>query len=410
MASEKSNRNLHRNVWSVTLTSFFNDISSEMILNLLPLFLYNILGVRTGIIGLIEGISETTASLLKLFSGWISDRLRMRKPLAVLGYGLSTLAKPFLYAASTWGWVLGVRFADRVGKGIRTAPRDALLADSVSEKRRGLAFGLHRAGDTAGAVIGLGVALAVILAAEKKAIPFDRETFQTIVLLSLIPAGLAVLIIALTAVETKVDKERKAPGLTLAGLSPSFRWFLLVMVVFTLGNSSDAFLILRAENAGLSVSGILGMMITFNLVYTIASSPAGALSDKIGRKQLLTAGWIVYGLVYLGFAFASSGSQTWVLMAVYGLYYGLTEGTAKAFVADLVPSDQRGTAYGVFHAAVGITAFPASLAAGILWQGVGSWAGWGPSAPFVFGSVLSLIAIVLLHMKPATARVQEESS
>jgi len=403
MAIQPPKRALHRNVWAVTLTSFFTDISSEMIVNLLPLFLYNVLGVRTGIIGLIEGLAEATASLLKLFSGWFSDRLRMRKPLAVVGYGLSTLAKPFLYFASSWGWVLGVRFADRVGKGIRTAPRDALLADSVGEERRGLAFGLHRAGDTAGAVIGLGIALAVVLEAQKRAVTFGRETFQTVVLLSMIPALLAVLVLVFTAVETQARGQRDAPRLNLRGLDPAFRRFLLVIILFTLGNSSDAFLILRAENAGLTVSGILGMMLTFNLVYALASSPAGALSDRIGRRKLLTAGWIVYALVYLGFAFASSGSQTWALMAVYGLYNGLTEGTAKAYVADLVPAAQRGTAFGVFHAAVGFTAFPASLAAGILWQGAGSWAGWGPPAPFIFGASLALLAVLILNASPRTA-------
>jgi len=409
MEQKKLNQKLHRNVWSVTLTSFFNDISSEMILNLLPLFLYSVLGVRTSIIGMIEGIAEATASLLKLFSGWISDRMKMRKPLAVLGYGVSTLAKPVLYFAAAWSWVMAFRLADRIGKGIRTAPRDALLADSVTKKRRGLAFGLHRAGDTAGAVIGLGIALLVVLAAEKKTLSFGREIFQTVVFLSLIPAALAVLTLVLTSVETEVTEQRQAPGFSLAGLPKSFRWFLLVVVVFTLGNSSDAFLILRAENAGLNVSGILGMMITFNIVYAAASSPAGALSDRIGRKTLLAAGWAVYALVYLGFAFARTGAHTWALMAVYGLYYGLTEGTAKAFVADLVPSNLRGTAYGVFNAAVGIMAFPASLAAGILWQGAGRWTGWGPGAPFLFGAVLSLLAIILLFI-PAPSEELEEPS
>lgn len=397
---------LPRNVWVTTVTSFLTDISSEMLLNLLPLFLFNVLGVRTTVIGLIEGVAETTASILKIFSGWLSDRLRARKGLAVLGYGLSTVAKPFLYFATTWGWVLGVRFTDRVGKGLRTAPRDALVADSIDERQRGLAFGLHRAGDTAGAVIGLAIALGVFLATQRGMAELTRATFQVIVLISVIPAVLAVLVIALGAQEvTATSRETKPPRLTLAGLDRRFLLFLVVMVVFTLGNSSDAFLILRAQTTGLSVSGVLGMMLIFNLTYALVSTPAGALSDRVGRRKLLILGWGLYALVYLGFARASAGWHAWSLMAAYGMYYGLTEGVAKAFVADLVPSERRGTAYGVYNAAVGITAFPASLIAGLLWQGVGSWTGFGPSAPFLFGAVLAAIAVVMLMRLPVKESV-----
>ncbi len=389
-----------RNVWVVTLTSFLTDVSSEMISNLLPLFLFTVLGVRTSVIGLIEGVAETTASLLKVFSGWFSDRLGRRKVLAVLGYGLSTVAKPFLYFATTWGWVLGVRFADRAGKGLRTAPRDALVADSVNERQRGLAFGLHRAGDTAGAFVGLLVALIVLLTAQRAA-ALERRTFQIVVLLSLIPAVLAVVVLALGAREVKVSGVgAERPRLSLAGFDRRFRLFLGIVVLFTLGNSSDAFLILRAQNAGLSVAGVLGMMITFNLVYSLVSSPAGALSDRIGRRRLLVAGWLLYAVVYLGFSRATAGWQAWALMGVYGIYYGLSEGAAKAFVADLVPSERRGTAYGVYNAAIGLMALPASLVAGILWQGAGGWEGLGPGAPFLFGAVVALLAAVLLALLP----------
>lgn len=402
-------RRLPRNVWVTTVTSFLTDISSEMLINLLPLFLFNVLGVRTAVIGLIEGLAETTASVLKIFSGWLSDRLRARKGLAVLGYGLSTIAKPFLYFATTWGWVLGVRFTDRVGKGLRTAPRDALVADSIGERQRGLAFGLHRAGDTAGAVIGLAIALGVFLATQRGMAELTRATFQVIVLISVIPAVLAVLVIALGAQEVRptqeetslngpepIDKSTRA----LAGLDRRFLFFLVIMGVFTLGNSSDAFLILRAQTTGLSVSGVLGMMVTFNLTYALISTPAGALSDRVGRRRLLILGWGLYALVYLGFARASVGWHAWSLMAAYGVYYGLTEGVAKAFVADLIPSERRGTAYGAYNAAVGIMAFPASLIAGVLWQGVGSWAGFGPSAPFLFGAVLAALAVLMLMRLP----------
>jgi MFS family permease len=394
-------RRLPRNVWVTTVTSFLTDISSEMMLNLLPLFLFNVLGVRTAVIGVIEGVAETTASVLKIFSGWLSDRMRARKGLAVLGYGLSTIAKPFLYFATTWGWVLCVRFSDRVGKGLRTAPRDALVADSIDEKQRGLAFGLHRAGDTAGAVVGLAIALVIFLATQRGVAELTRATFQVIVLFSVIPAVLAVLVLALGAQEVPpTTRQITPPRLTLAGLDRRFLYFLVVVVVFTLGNSSDAFLILRAQTAGLSVSGVLGMMVTFNLTYASISIPAGMLSDRIGRRRLLILGWGLYALVYLGFARASTAWHAWSLMAVYGLYYGLTEGVAKAFVADLVPSERRGTAYGVYNAAVGIMAFPASLIAGVLWQGVGTWSGFGPSAPFLFGAVLAAFAVVMLMRLP----------
>jgi MFS family permease len=407
--SNGARRRLPRNVWIVTATSFLMDISSEMIMNLLPLFLFNVLGVRTAAIGAIEGVAESTASLLKMFSGWLSDKLGKRKRLAVIGYAVSTVVKPFLYLVTTWGGVLAVRFGDRVGKGIRTAPRDALVADSVDERQRGIAFGLHRAGDTAGAVVGIGIALLILLATQRGSVELSRGSFQMVVLASMVPAILAVLVLALGARETKIEGSRaRPPRLSLAGFDRRFRYFLLVIVVFTLGNSSDAFLILRAQNAGLTVAGVLGMMLTFNLIYAVVSSPVGALSDRFGRRRFLVIGWLLYVVVYLGFAKATAGWHTWALMSVYGVYYGMTHGVAKAFVADLVPRERRGTAYGVYSAAVGVTALPASLIAGVLWQGVGGWPGFGPGAPFLAGSILALIATIMLVLMPrgATARTR----
>ena len=393
-------RALPRNVWVVTLTSFLTDVSSEMIASLLPLYLSNVLGARTAAIGLIEGVAETTASVLKVFSGWLSDRLGKRKALAVAGYALSTVAKPFLLLATSPAWVFAVRFTDRFGKGIRTAPRDALVADSTPASQRGLAFGIHRAGDTAGAVVGLLVALATVWASST-GLRLTRPVFQTLVLFCTVPAVLAVVALMALARETPPASSasaRPAPRLTLTPFDARFRRFLMVMLLFTLGNSSDAFLVLRAQNLGLSVAGIVGMMLCFNLVYTAVSGPAGALSDKVGRRRLIVAGWLVYALIYLGFARASTTAHAWVLMTLYGLYYGLTEGVAKAYVADLVPPSDRGTAYGVFNAAVGLAALPASLIAGLLWQGLGSWAGLGPAAPFYFGALMAVMAAALLVM------------
>jgi MFS family permease len=388
-------RRLPINIWVLTATSFLTDISSEMIVNLIPLFLANVLGVKTSVIGLIDGLAETTASLLKLYSGALSDKLGNRKWLTVAGYGLSTIAKPFLYFASTWGWVLGIRFADRFGKGIRTAPRDALMAGSVDEKQRGLAFGIHRAGDTAGAFTGLAIAALVIYLSQQGTTQLTRATFQTIVLISILPALLAVLVLALFVKEVSVKAKASAPTFSLAGLDSRFKMFLAAAILFTLGNSSDAFIILRGQERGLSVLQIMGMLLTFNAVYTLLAGPFGALSDKIGRRKLIVTGWLAYGLVYLGFAFSQSGTHVWILFGLYGIYYALTEGAAKAFVADLVPAERRGTAYGLYNAAIALTAFPASLIAGILWQGVGSWSGFGPSAPFLFGAILSLLAMGL---------------
>lgn len=393
--NKTSLRSLPRNIWVLTATSFLTDISSEMIVYLIPLFLANVLRTGTAVIGLIEGIAETTASLMKIYSGALSDRLGKRKWLTVAGYGLSTIAKPFLYFAETWQWVLGVRFSDRLGKGIRTAPRDALVADSINDKQRGLAFGLHRAGDTAGAFLGLGIAAVIVWLTQAGAADLTRRTFQIAVLVSILPAALAVLVLALGARDVGGEGKSKAPILSLKGMDNRFKAFLLVVVLFTLGNSSDAFIILRGQERGLDVLQVMLMLMTFNLIYASLSGPLGALSDKIGRRKLIIGGWIAYGLVYLGFALSHTGWQIWTLFGLYGIYYAASEGVGKALIADLVAPERRGTAYGLYNAAVGLTAFPASLIAGLLWQGAFGWTGFGASAPFFFGAGLALLAGLL---------------
>ena len=387
---------LPRNVWAVGLTSFFMDVSSEMVLNILPLFLANVLGIKTNIIGLIEGVAEATASILKLFSGWLSDKLHGRKWLAVLGYGLSALSKPFFYFANSWQVVAAVRWADRTGKGIRTAPRDALVADSVTPETRGLAFGFHRALDTAGALFGILIAVAIVWLAQKNTLDLSKSTFQTVVLMSLLPAFLSVLSLILGAKDVPVKSQRAAPRFSLRSMGKPFTIFLVIVSIFTLGNSSDAFLVLRAQTLGISVIGILIMLAFFNLVYSLVSTPAGSLSDRIGRRRLIAGGWLVYAAIYFGFALAQKPWQVWLLYVVYGLYYGMAYGSANALVADLVPEQLRGTAYGTYNATIGLLAFPASLIAGILWQGAGSWSGLGAAAPFFFGGALALLASLLL--------------
>ena len=395
-------RSMPVNVWVVTATSFLTDVSSEMIVYLVPLFLANVLNAGTAVIGLIEGLAETTASLMKIYSGALSDKLGKRKWITVAGYGLSTIAKPFMYFAQTWHWVLGVRVADRLGKGIRTAPRDALVAGSIDEKQRGLAFGLHRAGDTAGAFFGLAIAALVVWLTQAGAADLTRRTFQIAILVSILPAVLAVIVLAVWAHDVAGEEKSKVPILSMKGMDNRFKLFMLVLVLFTLGNSSDAFIILRGQERGLDVLQIMLMLMTFNLIYSILSGPLGALSDKVGRRRLIIAGWIAYGLVYLGFALSKTGWQIWTLFGFYGIYYAATEGSAKALIADLVPAERRGTAYGLYNAAIGLTAFPASAIAGVLWQGAFGWHGFGPAAPFFFGAGLALLAgIIFWRLVPA---------
>jgi len=387
-------RGFHPNLFFLGVVSFLTDVSSEMIFTLVPLFLSNVLGAATTIIGLVGGISESADALFRIFSGWLSDRIGKRKLLAVAGYSISTVAKPFMYLASTWGVVLGVRFSDRVGKGIRTSPRDALLADSAPPGERGKSFGLHRAMDTSGAVVGLAIAALVIYLVQGGGLELSLRTYQWLVLIGIVPAVLAVVILL------KFVKEREReplpgaprPGFNLfklaAGFDTRFKVFLAVMALFTLGNSSDFFVILRAQNLGSSVFHIVLMLVILNAAYAAISLPAGRLSDRLGRRRVIALGWGVYATVYLGFAVASELWQVWLLFAAYGIYYGIVEGVARAFVADLVPEEKRGTAYGLYHGVVGLTLLPASLIAGWLWQS------YSPTMPFFFGAGLAGAAVI----------------
>jgi MFS family permease len=370
------------------VVSFLTDVSSEMIFTILPLFLANVLGVGTAVIGLIEGIADSTATLTRLVSGWLSDKLKRRKSLATIGYTISTIAKPFLYLAGAWGQVLAIRFSDRVGKGIRTAPRDALVADSTAPEMRGKSFGFHRALDTLGAVVGLGGAALVVFLWQGGALSLSGDTFRMLVLIGVVPAVLAVIIIFFFVHDVKSQAKVEMPATEAKGFDTRFKFFLIIMLIFTLGNSSDAFLVLRAQDLGSSVLHILLMFILFNFIYATVSMPAGILSDRLGRKKIIVLGWLLYALSYLGFALATAWWQLWLLFALYGLYFGTTNGILRAFVADMVGRERRGTAYGLFHTAVGITAFPASLIAGLLWENINS------SAPFFFGAALAGIAAI----------------
>jgi MFS family permease len=390
---------LNPNIIFLGIISFLTDVSSELIFTLLPLFLANVLGAATLVIGLIEGIAESTASLLKVFSGWFSDRLGNRKNLSFIGYALSTLSKPFMLIASSWGPVLAIRFADRFGKGIRSAPRDALVADSCGESDRGKAYGFHRAMDTSGAALGLVLAAIVVFFLQKDVMNLTMETYKWLVILGVIPAVMALFFFIFIREPAKNNTCAVSPecaendskiiaAATSKGLGGRFKAFLFIVFLFTLGNSSDAFLILRAQNLGNNVFNILLMLIVLNVVYALFSTPAGILSDRIGRKKLIIFGWGLYAVVYLGFAMTGEPWSMWILFVMYGVYYGLAEGVARALVCDLVPEDRRGTAFGLFHGVVGLTLLPASLIAGWLWQAV------SPAAPFYFGASLAILAMV----------------
>jgi len=384
---------LHPNVFFLGMVSLLTDISSEMIFTLIPFFLCNVLGAAGTIVGLVGGISESSDAILRIFSGWISDKLGKRKLLAVLGYSISTLAKPFMYLASTWGVVLAIRFGDRVGKGIRTSPRDALVADSVSTEERGRGFGLHRAMDTFGAVLGLVIAAIIIYIVQGGGLKLGLETYRWLVLVGVIPAVLAVVALLVFVREKKlpagdVAKRGLVSGRLTAGFNRRFNIFLAVMAVFTLGNSSDFFVILRAQNLEVPLIHVVLMLVLLNVTYTAVSLPAGVLSDKLGRRRIIIAGWFIYAMVYLGFAMASSVWLVWLLFACYGVYYGIVEGVARAFVADLVPEEKRGTAYGLYHGVVGLSLLPASLIAGWLWEVI------NPAAPFFLGAGLAFIAML----------------
>jgi len=399
---------VNRNVFFLGLTAFFQDISGEMIFTIMPLFLSNVLGVKTSIIGLIEGISQSTASLLNLAGGWISDRTGKYKALTVAGYAISTIVKPFLYFASTWGTVLGIRFGDRVGKGIRTSPRDALLADSAGQKERGRSFGFHRALDTLGAVLGLAGAALIIFLLQRGSIDLTRPTYQMLVLVGVIPGVIGVITVLVFVKEA--GRARAVEGGVREGTTPTprpklprhFKIFLVIVILFTLGNSSDAFLILRAQNLGVSVFGILLLLVMFNVVFSVLSTPAGVVSDKIGRRRVIALGWAFYAVLYLCFGLATSAWQLIPLFALYGIYHAATGGVLRAFVADMSPGGKRGLPYGIYHGLVGVTLFPASLIAGILWESV------SPSMPFYFGAAtaaLSFVGLLVLMPKhsPATA-------
>lgn len=384
---------LPENVRALGWVSFANDLASELAYPVVPLFLTLTLGAPVAVVGLIEGVAEGIAIGLRGISGRLSDRAAHRRvPWIFSGYGVSALARPLLAAAPAWGWVLGGRLADRLGKAARTAPRDALIKDSTPASLMGASFGYHRALDTAGAVVGPVVAV-VMLA--------SGASLRSVLWLAVLPGFFTLLLLrrvreapvaAATTPASARSKQARAP------MPRSFWFALTVWVVFSLGNSSDVFLLLRGKDLGLSSTLVILAYAFYNVVYSGLSWPLGALSDRVSRPLVLAGGLVVFASVYLGFAAASDSWVVWPLFVVYGVYIAATEGVARAWVADHAPPGASGTAYGIFAAATGASLLVASVVAGLLWSQV------SPSAPFVLGAVSAGLALLLLAGNQLTSR------
>jgi MFS family permease len=369
-------------VWVAGWVSFFMDVSSEMVYPLVPLFLSSTLGVSKSVVGLIEGIAEAAASLLQLFSGALADRFGKNKLLMGLGYGISAASRSILASAGGWGTVLVARFTDRAGKGIRTAPRDAIIASSTEPERLGLAFGFHRALDQAGAVVGPAIAILILAV--------WTADYRLVFWLSVIPGLLSVLLIVWFIETDGPAPPFRAPfSWSLHGFDSRFLGFMLVVGLFSLGNSSNAFLILKAEYVGVNPDRIAGIYLVYNLLYALVSVPAGLLADRFGAQRIVLGGFVLFAAIYAGFALAVTDWHIAALFVLYGAYAGLTQGVQRAYLALLVPEAHKATGFGLYHMVVGIAILPASLVAGWLWDAV------GPAAPFWFGSGMALTAGVL---------------
>jgi MFS family permease len=384
---------LPRNVWMLGFVSLLTDISTDMIYSLLPLFLVSTLGARLITVGLIEGVAEAAASITKIFSGALSDFLGQRKGLAVLGYGLSTLLKPLFVLATSPSWVLVARLGDRIGKGIRVAPRDALVADVTVPQVRGAAYGLRQSLDTVGALTGPLIAAGLMTV--------SSQNFRLVFGLALLPGVLAVALLVIGVhdspnPEIKLAKANPLHWEHLQSLGKAYWMLIGVTLLFNLGNSSEAFLLLRVQQIGVPTALVPLTLVVTNLVYCLSAYPVGLLSDRVGRLRLLIGGFCLYALVYLGFAFLQLPWQSWALFALYGLHLGLTKGSLLALVADQVPSQLRGTAFGFVNLAAGVALLPASLLAGTLWDLLGA------QATFMTGSCFAVAAAAVLFATSTT--------
>ena len=383
-SSRPSLRDIVRgNVLWLSIVSLFTDMSSEMIYPLLPIFLTQTLGAGPAFLGVVEGVAETTASMFKLASGWFSDRVGKRKPVVLVGYGIASAVRPLISIATAPWHLLVIRFSDRVGKGIRTAPRDALLADSVDPSVRGAAYGFHRGADHAGAVLGPLIASGLLLLMPGR--------YRLVFALAAVPAILSVLVLAFRVKDNTIAKEAVTTTrfAGFRGLSGEFRWLLAVVVLFTLGNATDAFLLLRAQQLGVSIAMIPLLWAALHVSKMAFSVPGGMFADRLGPRRAIMCGWLLYAVVYAAFARASTAWHVWALFLVYGLFFGLTEAPEKSLVATLAPADARGSAFGAYHFAVGVAALPASVIFGLLWQR------FGAETALLTGAAIAIAATLL---------------
>lgn len=371
-------------VFATGIVSLLMDVSSEMLVPVLPLFITGVLGASAATLGLIEGLAEATASLVKVWSGRSSDR-GARKPWALAGYGLSALSRPLIAVAGSWPALLGARLVDRTGKGIRSAPRDAIIAANTPPAELGRAFGVHRGLDTLGAALGPLVAFAVL----------PTLGYRGLFWVATLPAFAAVIVLALFVRERRAEVAARQ-GATRAPFprDPRITLFLVAVGVYALGNSSDAFLFLRVQDLGVPVVALPLVSFTFNLIYAGASAPAGIAADRLGRGRVARWGLLVFALVYAGFGAARAGWQGWALFALYGVFMAFTKGVWKAYLGELAPPNARGAVYGAFNAVVGVAALPASLVAGRLWDVAGH------GAPFYYGASMALASAALLALAP----------
>jgi len=376
-----------RNVILLGLVSFFADISSEMVYPLIPLYLTAAFGATPVLVGIIEGIAESAASLLKVFGGYITDRRGRKKAVAWAGYSTGLIYKLALLAAGSWGGILAARVIDRIGKGIRTAPRDALVSESAESGGMGRAFGVHKALDMAGSAIGIAVAYLLL-----QGLPSDTVGFKRIFAISIIPAAIALAVMFRVREKPRTEPpgKRERFWLQARGLDSNLKLYLVVSFLFTLGNSSNAFLLLRAKGMGFTDANVILLYLLYNLSAAVLSIPFGRLSDKSGRKNVLVAGYVIFAIVYFGFAFASSRAALIGLFALYGVHTAMVAGVERAFIAELAPARMKGTLLGLQATVVGVTLMPASILAGLLWNTSGA------SAPFIFGGAMAVVAAALL--------------
>lgn len=412
MTEDRKIFGISKTVFTLGIVSFFTDISSEMMVPILPLFITFGLGASGQALGLIEGFAEAGSQLLRVWAGYLADKTGRPKLLTSVGYGLSAISKPFLIIATSWPQVFAIRFSERFGKGIRSAPRDVLIANTTDEGTRGRAFGFHRAMDTAGATLGPLVVLGLgwwffgqqfLNAPGKEHVSIYRLIF----LVAAVPAIVGWIILQVFVREQRKEHApAQKPQLSLAGFDPRFKVFLLVLTVFGIGNSSDAFLILRAtsEPIGMSLFSFLLVYVAFNALSTFIALRSGIVSDRVGRKPVILVGWLVFAASYLGIGMSRTPVDIWVWFTLYGAYYGMTEGMLKAFAVDLAPRNLRGTAVGTFYTITGLAALPASVIAGFLWSSVSR------SAPFYYGAATSIAAALLLATLVKPGRHIEEGA